>query len=322
MPEVRLTRYAWLSIAAALVTMGLKAVGYMVTGSVGLLSDAVESIVNLVAGVVALVVLHIASKPPDEEHEFGHEKAEYFSAGVEGAMIVVAAIAIFWTSIDRLAHPVGLDDVGLGLVLSTVAAGINLAVSVVLTKAGRRRRSITLEADGKHLMTDVWTSAGVLVAVGLVALTGWDRLDPIIAIAVGINVLVAGGVLLRRSTSGLMDATLPHVQREAIEAVLARHEGAAIQHHALRTRQAGRRSFMTVHVLVPGDWSVRRAHDVVEVMEADLRALVPGLTVTIHLEPLEDPRSYSDEGLEPRRTPPSAGLGSIAERAQQDQGSG
>lgn len=305
---VDLTRYAWLSIAAAITTMTLKSVAYLITGSVGLLSDAVESVVNLVAAVVALVVLHIAAKPPDERHEHGHEKAEYFSAGVEGAMIVVAALSIFWVSFDRLLHPVALERLGAGLAVSTVAALVNLCVSVVLTRAGHRYRSITLEADGKHLMTDVWTSAGVLVAVGAVALTGWDRLDPTIAILVGANVLFAGWVLLRRSTSGLMDESLPTDERRSLEEVLERHAGIEVQFHAVRTRQSGRRSFMSMHVLVPGRWTVQQGHDLVERVETDLRQTVPDLMVIAHLEPLEDPRSFSDEGLGRLHTPPSAAL--------------
>jgi len=301
-----LTRFAWLSIGAALTTMAAKAVAYLLTGSVGLLSDALESSVNLVAAVVALVTLRIAARPPDAQHEYGHAKAEYFSAGVEGTMIVVAALAIAVAAVDRLIHPVTLERLGVGLAVSSAAALVNLVVSVTLTRAGRRYRSITLEADGKHLMTDVWTSGGVLVAVGLVAVTGWEPLDPIIALVVAANIVVAGWLLLRRSAAGLMDVTLPEADRRAIDEVLARHAGPNVGFHALRTRQAGRRSFMSVHVLVPGTWSVQQAHDVVEAVEADLRAAVPDLTVVCHLEPLEDPRSFADEGLDRSPVPPSA----------------
>lgn len=302
---MNLTRFAWLSIGAALVTMGIKAVAYLITGSVGLLSDAMESVVNLTAAVVALVALHVAAKPPDDRHEFGHEKAEYFAAGVEGAMIIAAAISIFWVSIRRLMHPMDLESVGVGLIISLVAAGVNLAVSIVLTRAGRRYRSITLEADGRHLMTDVWTSAGVVLAVGAVAVTGWNRLDPIIAIVVGVQVLVTGWVLVRRSTSGLMDESLELGQRDALEAILDGHKGPEMEYHALRTRRAGRRSFVTVHILVPGRSTVQQAHDLVESIEFEMHEVVPDLTVVMHVEPLEDPRSFSDEGLERLHTPPS-----------------
>lgn len=303
---MNLTRFAWLSIAAALTTMGIKTVAYLFTGSVGLLSDALESVVNLVAGIVALVALHVAAKPPDKRHQFGHEKAEYFAAGAEGAMIVAAAISIFWVSIRRLINPVELEHLGLGLVISLVAAGVNLAVSIILTRAGRRYRSITLEADGRHLMTDVWTSAGVVVGVGAVAVTGWKVLDPVIAMVVGVQVLITGWVLIRRSTSGLMDEALDSDQRAAIEAVLESHKGPGMQYHALRTRRAGRRAFLTAHILVPGRSTVQEAHDLVEKIEFELHRAIEDLTVVMHVEPLEDPRSFSDEGLERLHTPPSA----------------
>jgi cation diffusion facilitator family transporter len=301
-----LTRFAWLSIVAALTTMAMKAVAYVITGSVGLLSDALESTVNLVAGIVALIALRVAARPPDESHAYGHGKAEYFSAGVEGAMILVAAGAIAVTAVQRLIDPVELERVGVGLLVSTAAAGVNLVVSVVLTRAGRRYRSITLEADGKHLMTDVWTSGGVLVGVGLVAVTGWDRLDPIVALGVAVNILVAGWVLVRRSASGLMDVALPEQDRAAVDAVLDRYRAHDCQYHAVRSRQSGQRRFLSLHLLVPGAWSVQRGHDLCERLEGDLRAAVPGLTVEIHLEPLEDPASFADEDLDRGTLPPSA----------------
>jgi cation diffusion facilitator family transporter len=304
--EVPLTRYAWLSIAAALTTICIKTVAFLITDSVGLLSDALESTVNLVAGVGALVALTVAARPADEEHAYGHAKAEYFAAGAEGAMILIAAGSIVVTAIPRLIEPVALSDVGAGLLVSAVAGAVNLAVAVILGRAGRRHRSITLEADGKHLMTDVWTSVGVLVAVGLVAVTGWERLDPLIALVVATNIVVSGVVLVRRSVQGLMDRALGRDDLDAIRSVLRRHTGADTQFHGLRTRQAGRRSFMSVHVLVPGAWSVQRAHDLVERIERDLRAQVPNLTVITHLEPLEDPRSFADVDLDRTAVPPSA----------------
>jgi cation diffusion facilitator family transporter len=304
--HVPLTRFAWLSIAAALSTMAIKTVAYLLTGSVGLLSDAMESTVNLVAAIGALVALSVAARPADETHAYGHAKAEYFSAGAEGGMILIAAALIVWSAIPRLLDPQPLTDVAAGLAVSTVAGGINLAVALVLGRAGRRFRSITLEADGKHLMTDVWTSVGVLVAVALVAITGWDRLDPIIALVVAANIVVSGVVLVRRSVQGLMDTSLPEHELDAVHAVLERYTRADTQFHGLRTRQAGRRSFMSLHVLVPGAWTVQRSHDLVERVEADLRAEVPDLTVVAHVEPLEDPRSFADEELDRTAVPPSA----------------
>lgn len=302
---VPLTRYAWLSIAAALVTMGMKFLAWWLTDSVGLLSDALESGVNLVAACVALIVLHIAARPADAGHRFGHGKAEYFSSGIEGSLIVLAAASICWTAVDRLLHPVELESLGVGVAVSTAAALVNLAVAVVLGRAGRRRRSITLEADSKHLLTDVWTSAGVVVAIALVALTGWERLDPIIAIGVAINILWAGWGLLRRSTGGLMDEAVSPQDRHAIDEVLDRYRSADVDFHAIRTRQAGQRSFLTMHVLVPGAWSVQRGHDLAEQVEADLCSAVPGLACTVHVEPLEDPASFADLDLDRPVMPPS-----------------
>lgn len=291
-----LTRYAWLSIGAALTTMAIKGGAAALTGSVGLLSDALESVVNLVAAVVALVVLRIAEKPPDEEHAYGHEKAEYFSAGVEGTMILAAAITIAWAAVHRLLHPTELNQLGIGLAISMVAAAINGAVAFVLLRAGKANRSITLEADAHHLFTDVWTSFGVLVGVGLVALTGWQALDPLVGLAVAANIVVSGSVLVRRSVSGLMDRALPPDERAAIDAVLERHRSSEVAFHALRTRQAGRSSFVSVHVLVPGAWTVQEGHDLLEVVETELRTALPHAQVFTHLEPTEDPRSFQHPG--------------------------
>ena len=304
-PE-KLTRFAWLSIAAALSTMAIKGFAAWLTSSVGLLSDALESSVNLVAAVVALVALTIAAKPADESHTYGHTKAEYFSAAVEGTMILVAAILIVLTAIDRLLHPVALKDVGVGLAVSVVAGGINFAVALVLRKAGRAHRSITLEADSKHLMTDVWTSVGVVVAVGVVALTGIERLDPIIALLVAANIVYSGIGLIRRSALGLMDQALESGDLDKVMAVLDSHTGPEVQFHEVLTRQSGRRSFMSVHVLVPGRWTVQQSHDLAEVVEQELRDSVPYLHVVTHVEPLEDPRSFADTGLDAVATPPSA----------------
>jgi cation diffusion facilitator family transporter len=305
----RLIRFAWLSIGAAISTMAIKAAAYLLTGSVGLLSDALESSVNLVAAIGALVALTVAAKPADDQHAYGHDKAEYFSALAEGVMIIVAAGTIAYSAIRRLLDPQPLESVGIGLAITAVATAINLVVATVLVRTGRRHRSITLEADGRHLFTDVWTSLGVIVGVAAVGLTGIDRLDPLIAVAVAVNIVVSGVGIIRRSTRGLMDAALPAADQEAITQVLDRHRSATVQFHGLRTRQSGRRAFMSVHVLVPGAWTIQQGHDLAEEIEAELDARIADLTVTTHLEPLEDPRSFADEDLDRRSVPPSASEG-------------
>jgi len=295
--EGRLTRYAWLSIAAAVATILLKWVAWRLTGSVGLLSDAIESFVNLGAAIVALLMLKLAERPPDEEYSYGYTKAEYFSSGFEGALVFVAAAAIMWTAFDRLIHPQPIERLGAGLAVSVVASSINGAVAWVLLRAGRRRNSITLEADAQHLFTDVWTSAGVLVGVAMVAVTGWHPLDPLVAMAVAVNILWTGFRLVQRSTRGLLDRALPVADRDRIRALLARYEADGVAFHALRTRQAAGRSFVSMHVLVPPAWTVQRGHDLLEDIEAGVRAAVPGAVVDTHLEPLGDPRALEDAGL-------------------------
>ena len=293
-----LTRFAWLSIAAALATMGLKVVAYLLTGSVGLLSDAIESIVNLVGGVMALAMLTVAARPADEDHAFGHAKAEYFSSGVEGSLILVAAAGIAVAAVRRLLDPRPLEQAGIGLAVSTAASLVNLGVALVILKAARRWRSITLEANAHHLLTDVWTSAGVLLGVGLVVATGWLVLDPLVALLVAANIVWTGVSIVRRSVSGLMDTALPPEELARVRAVLARHEEIGVRFHAVRSRQAGARSFVSMHVLVPGEWSVQKGHDLLEGLEGELRAALPDATFFTHLEPLEDPASFADEGLE------------------------
>ncbi|MCZ4537264.1 MULTISPECIES: cation diffusion facilitator family transporter [Gordonia] len=297
-PRRDLSAFAVLSIVTAIVVIGLKLIAWRITGSVGLLSDALESTVNLVAAIGAFVALRVAAKPPDRSHNFGHTKAEYLSAVFEGVMIVVAAVVIVATAIDRLLHPEELDEVGMGLAISVGATVVNAVVGWVLIRAGRRHRSLTLEADGRHLMTDVWTTAGVVVGVFLVAVTGWLPLDPLIAIAVAANILVVGGRLVWRSGAGLMDSALPDDLRAAIDAVLARHRADRIDFHDVRTREAGHERFVQLHMLVPGDWSVQRAHDLAETIEDELRAAVDDLTVTLHVEPINDPRAYEDWRLD------------------------
>ncbi len=297
-----LKRYAWLSIAAALATIVLKAVAWLLTGSVGLLSDALESGVNLAGALMALAMLTLAAQPPDENHSHGHGKAEYFASGFEGVLILAAAIGIAVTAIERLLHPQPLEQVGVGLVVSVVASVINLLTARVLLAAGREHRSITLEADAHHLLTDVWTSVGVIVGVGAVALTGWLWLDPVLALLVAGNIVWTGWQLIRRSASGLMDEALPAEQQAAVVAVLERHRANGIDFHALRTRQAGARCFVTLHVLVPGAWTVQRGHDLAEEIEAEIRGCLPHASVLTHLEPLEDPVSSHDIELD--RLPP------------------
>lgn len=281
-----LSRFMLLSVAAAIVTMALKAAAAVITGSVGFLSDALESGVNLVAAVVALWALRVAARPRDADHHFGHGKAEYLSALVEGAMIVVAATAIIWSAVERLMNPAPLAQPGVGLALSTAAAGVNLVVGVTLQRVGRRHRSVTLVADGKHLMTDVWTSAGVIVGIALVALTNWHPLDPIVALAVGINILWTGYRLLRGSMSSLLSAALPAEDHAAVEAVLDGYRSEyPIQFAPLRTVESGRQRLVFVVVTVPGEWTVQAAHDLADRLEDDIDAALPHTETFIHVEP-------------------------------------
>lgn len=293
-----LKKLAWLSVATAIVTIALKVIAWWVTGSVGLLSDAAESVVNLVAAVIALGAVTVSERPADDDHQYGHSKAEYFSAGVEGAMIFVAAAFILVVSVERLINPVPLESLGVGLLISLVAAAINGAVGVALVRAGDRHRSPTLKADGKHLITDVVTSVGVAVGLGLAWITGWNVLDPIVAIGVGLNILFVGYRLVHESGMGLMDATLPEGDNRLIEEVLERHrEPGRVDFHELRTRESGKWRFVEFHALVPGEWSVDRGHDLVEKVEQEIHAALPHSHITSHLEPIEDERAYNDVHL-------------------------
>ncbi|MFN3601374.1 MAG: cation diffusion facilitator family transporter [Dietzia sp.] len=293
-----LKKFAWLSVATSIVTISLKLVAWWLTGSVGLLADAAESVVNLVASVVALVAITVSERPADDDHQYGHSKAEYFSAGVEGAMIFVAAAFILYTGVERLLNPVPIGSLGFGLAISVVAAVINGVVGTLLVRAGIRHRSPTLKADGKHLITDVVTSVGVVIGVALVWITGWEILDPIVAIAVGLNILFIGYKLVHESGMGLMDATLPEEDNRAIGAVLDRHrQPGRVDFHELRTREAGKWRFIEFHALVPGDWSVDRGHDLVETVEQEIHAALPHSHITTHLEPIEDERAYNDVKL-------------------------
>ena len=293
-----LERYAWLSIAAAVATIGLKALAWWITGSVGLLSDALESFVNLAAALLALSMLRLAAAPPDEEHPYGFSKAEYFAAGIEGALIVLAAAGILASAIPRLVEPRALAAPFLGLALTAAASAINLGVALVLIRVGRRHRSITLEADGHHLMTDVWTSVGVFIGVALVFATGWLILDPLVALAVAAHIIWTGIGLVRRSASGLLDAAIPQADRDAIQKVFADYAPQGVAFHAFRTRRAAARRFVSFHLLVPDRWSVARAHRLSEEIEARIRSVVPAASVFTHIEPISDPASYEDQGLD------------------------
>jgi cation diffusion facilitator family transporter len=297
-----LKKYAWLSIGAAITTITLKSVAYALTGSVGLLSDAIESVVNLVGATVALAMLTVAAQPPDDEHPHGHDKAEYFASGVEGALIVAAAISIAIASVSRLLHPQPIEQVGLGLLVSTLASVINFVVARKLLDVGKRFDSITLEADARHLMTDVWTSVGVIGGVGLVVLTGWTRLDPIVALLVAANIVYTGGRLVQRSVLGLLDTALAPGEGEAVERILASYRAQGLEFHAVRSRQSAARRFVTMHVLVPGDWTVHRGHELLERIEHEILECLPNCTVLTHLEPIEDPKSFDDIDLD--RKPP------------------
>jgi len=293
-----LTRYAWLSIAAALITIVLKAAAYFLTGSIGLLSDALESTVNLASAIVALIALRIVTRPANDEFTFGFSKVEYFASGFEGGMILLAAISIIMSALPRLLNPVPLEQVGLGLAISLIASLINLGVSLVLISAGKRHNSITLEADGRHLMTDVWTTAGVLIGISLVWLTGYERLDPIIALLVAVNILFTGYRLLVRSGRGLMDASIPAEELASVRAILDSYQVQGIRYHALRSRQAAARKFLVVHLLVPGSWTVRQGHKLAEQVEYDVRGAVPNSNIVTHIEPVEDPISMEDAPID------------------------
>jgi cation diffusion facilitator family transporter len=298
MNRVFLTRFAWISIAAALVTMGLKTAAYFMTGSVGLLSDAIESLVNLAGGIMALAMLTVAARPPDEDHAYGHGKAEYFSSGVEGTLILLAAVSIGWAAVGRLLSPKPLEAIGAGLLVAAAASLVNLGVALLLLRVARRHESITLEANARHLLTDVWSSAGVVVGVGTVGLTHWQWFDPVVALVVAANIIWTGVKIVRRSVAGLMDKAIAAEDVAAVQKVLDVFRRDGVQFHALITRQAGAQRFVSMHVLVPGDWTVKRGHELLEQIEADIRRAVSNAVVFTHLEPLDDPASWADEKLE------------------------
>ena len=297
-----LTRFAWLSIGAAVLTIALKSIAYLLTGSVGLLSDALESLVNLVGALMALAMLIVAARPVDEEHAYGHSKAEYFSSGVEGTLILVAAVSIIVAALPRLITPKPLEQIGVGLAVSVGASLVNLIVALIIRRAGKLHNSITLEANSNHLMTDVWTSVGVITGVGMVTLTGWQRLDPIVAMLVAANIIWTGFGIVRKSVLGLMDTALSPDEQKLIQKVLEPHKQGGVEFHALRTRQSGARQFVSFHVIVPGRWTVQRGHQLLEKIEADIRDALPIVTVFTHLESLNDPASWDDTNLDRKDT--------------------
>ncbi len=289
-----LKRYAWLSIAAAVVTMGLKSGAYFLTGSVGLLSDALESLVNLAGGIMVLSMLSIAARPADDNHSYGHSKAEYFSSGFEGSLILIAAGSIIYTAIKRLIEPQPLEQLGIGLIVLFLASMVNLGVSLILKRAGKKHNAISLTANSHHLMTDVWTSGGVLVGVGLVALTNWQPLDSIVAILAALNILWSGYSIVRDSAYGLMDTALQQEDLDLIDAVLNQYKCQGVEFHAVRTRQSGSSKFINMHVLVPNEWTVEHGHALLNQIEGELKERLPNSNIFTHLEPLHDPSSYTD----------------------------
>ncbi len=302
MPSVRpLTYYAWLSIAAAVSTFALKLGAWWLTDSVGLLSDALESLVNLAAAILALVSLKVAARPADDDHAYGHHKVEYFSSGVEGALIVLAAIGIGWNAVDRLLHPEPLHSIGGGLVVAAIASIINLLVALKLRSVGKARHSVTLRADAQHLMVDVWTTAAVMGAVTLATVTSWWWLDAGVGLLLAVQIIWMGVRLVRESMMGLMDTGLPPDEMETIRTILNSFAPQGVEYHALRTRQAGAWRFMSVHVLVPGEWSVNKGHQMVERIEDEISSAVGRITILTHLEPNDDPSSWEDIGLKRSR---------------------
>lgn len=280
-----LTRFAWLSVAVAVLTIGLKSAAYFITGSVGLMSDALESLVNLAGALMALVMLTIAARPADENHAFGHGKAEYFSSGVEGTLILVAAISIAYTAIERLFNPQPLESIGVGLIVSVIASLANLGVSITIKNAGKRYNSVSLISNAGHLMTDVWTSGGVLVGVALVAITRWQPLDSIVAILVAANIVWTGFGIVRGAVLGLMDTAIPAEEQTIVRQVLDERKNIGARYHDLRTRQAGAARVISFHLLVPAGWTVERGHKLASEVEAEIEKRLPESMVFTHLEP-------------------------------------
>jgi cation diffusion facilitator family transporter len=297
-----LKRFAWLSLGVAFLSILLKLAAYLLTGSVGLLSDALEGVVNIFGGLMALAMINLAEKPADDEHAFGHTKAEYFSSAVEGLLICIASVSIMYTAVERIINPQPVEQLGIGLAVSVAASLLNLGVALILARAARQHNSITLKANSQHLMTDVWTSLGVVVAVGMVSVTGWQILDPLIAIAVALNIIISGVRIIRESAQGLLDTAIPTDDLEAVAEIFKQAEEGII-FHALRSRMSGMRKFISFHVLVPGEWTVEKAHLYAETIESAIREKIRNVTVFTHIEPNNDPRSWHDIELD-YHTPP------------------
>lgn len=292
--QSRLKRFAWISIGTAVLTIGLKLIAYLLTGSVGILSDALESVVNLVTGLITLIAVSVAIQPPDSEHTFGHSKAEYFSSGAEGSLILVAAIIIIFTSVNRLIQPQPIQQIDIGLFVALTAAIINLVAAQILFRVGSQYQSVALKASAQHLMTDVWTTAAVVIGVFIAFFTEWHQLDPLIALVVALRIMVAGWRLVSEAVLGLMDTALPKDEVAQIEKILQGYEKMNVTFHALRTRQSGRQRFVTVHIQVPGGWTVQKGHTLMEKIEGEIRHVLSPVSIVTHLEPIEDPISWDD----------------------------
>lgn len=292
--QIHARRYAYLSIGASLLTMALKFGAFFLTGSVGLFSDAVESVVNLTAGVIALLAIIAAHRPADDCHAYGHGKAEYLSSGMEGALICVAAVGIAYASVQRFLAPQPLEALGTGIVVATAAGAVNFIAARVMLRAAREYDNIVLEADAKHLLTDVWTSAGLVAALSvmLFAPPSWQILDPVLGFIMAVNIVWTGISLVRRSVAGLMDEGLPPREVDAIVGAIGQVVGEGTQYHALRTRRAGAVRFVDFHLLVPGSMTVQHSHDLCCAIEEAIRAALPGAQITIHVEPREDHASF------------------------------
>jgi cation diffusion facilitator family transporter len=306
MTQGSLTNLALLSIAAALLTLGLKFGAYAVTDSVGLLSDAVESTVNLVAALTALFAIWYAARPIDRNHPYGHEKIEFFASGIEGTLILFAAGSIIWYAIGRMIDPRPVESIGLGAGITLLATLVNLAVARILLYVARERGSVVLAADGRHLLADVLTSAGVIAGLILVRLTGIEELDPLIALIVAVNIVRTGIGLLRTSIDGLLDRALPEQDQERLRTVIQAELEPGATFHALRTRKAGSRRFVDFHLLLPGVVSVQQAHDVTRRVEKAVKTAFPAAEVTIHIEPIEERASWEDSALVPLEAEPDA----------------
>jgi len=298
MKEQSITRFAWLSIGTALIILFLKTIAYFLTGSVGLLSDALESVAILVSAITALFMLRLAEKPPDDDHLYGHTKAEYFSSIVEGAFILVISFSIGTAAINRLFHPQPIEQPFIGLAVASIGTILNAVIAFVLLREGKKNNSITLEADGQHLMTDVWTSLGIIAGVALVSLTKIQILDPIIALLVACFIIVTGLKIMKKSVLGLMDTSLPDSEIKKINTILLKYCSHGVSFHGLRSRQSASRKFMSVHILVPGNWSVQKGHDLLEKIEKDINQSFSKMTVLTHLEPIEDPKSADDISID------------------------